>query len=137
MAKKYFLGLTAFAVIGLAQEGGEINFDMMTICYNQQLIRLDIALMAYGVWRWIGWLAGRDHGEPRVAIPTALTAVFALGPYDLSWIVNPPAMIWLGLVGEATPWAAVTMVWLIGFVTMTAMEHLSRRAELVRLRLEA
>lgn len=136
MAKRYLVGLTAFAVIGLAQEGGPVSFDIETCCYHHEPLRLDIALMAYGVWRWIGWLAGRDHGEPRVAIPTALTAVFALGPYQLSWIVNPPAMIWLGLVGEATPWAAIPMVWLIAFLTMTAMEHLSRQAELVQLRLE-
>ena len=137
MGKRYLVGLTAFAAIGLAQEQGAVQFDLATRFCGQQPMRLEIAIMAYGVWRWIGWLAGRDDGEPRVAIPTALTAVFALGPYQLSWIVNPPAMIWLGLVGQATPWAAMTMVWLISFLTMTGMEHVSRRAELVQLRLEA
>ena len=96
-------------------------------------IRLDVLLMAYLVWKALNWLTGRDTGEPGVAIPTALTAVFVLAPYQVSWFVNPSAMIWLGLVGEVSPWLAVALVWTISFGTMKVMEIAAERAQLIEL----
>ena len=57
-----------------------------------------------------------------------------LAPYSLSWIVNPPAMIWLGLVGEATPWTAVAMVWAVTFLALKIGERIGEGSpELVTL----
>lgn len=83
----------------------------------------------------MGWVARREAGEPTVAIPTALTAIFVVAPYSVSWCVNFPAMILLGLVGEATPWLAIAVVWTTWFGIMKGMEQQSQRARLVQLRL--
>jgi hypothetical protein len=47
-------------------------------------VRIDVLLMTYAVWLVVAWLAGRDVGEPAIAISTALTGAFVLAPF--SWL---------------------------------------------------
>lgn len=135
MSKALMLGLGALAGVAWGQEGGPVAFDLnaATNCYSGEAVRWDYLLIGCASWRLIAWLAGRQASEPAVAIPTALTAVFVLAPFQASWFVNPPAMILLSLVGEATPWSAVAMVWSLSFGIVKGMEALNEKARLVAL----
>lgn len=127
------LGWTASRGIGLGQEGAALSFDL--IDHGPIVLRLDLLLLIYGTWKMLAWLAGRDGVEPLVAVPTALTGVFLLMPWSVSWFVNQPAMILLGLVGEISPWAATVTVWVTWFGILSLTERIARRNELVQLRI--
>ena len=129
------LAFTAFLVLGFGQEDSAVTFDL-NVCYFDQPIRWDAVLLGYAAWKWVGWVARREAGEPAVAIPTAFTAVFVLTPHAVSWFVNFPPMILLGLVGEASPWLAIAVVWTTWFGIMKGMEQLSQRAQIVQLRID-
>ncbi len=128
------LGFTGVLALGFGQESVAVNFDM-NVYHSYQPVRWDVILLAYAAWKWVAWVARREAGEPTVAIPTALTATFVLTPYAVSWFVNFPAMILLGLVGEASPGPAIAIVWTTWFGIMKGMELLNDRARLVQLRI--
>ena len=128
------LALAVFLSRGLGQEDGSVTFNLNHY-HSYQPIRWDVVLLVYAAWKWVGWVARREAGEPAVAIPTALTAIFVLTPYAVSWFVNLPAMILLSLLGEATSGPAIVIVWTTWFGIMKGIEHQSDRARFVRLRI--